>query len=312
MLRGAEVVAATAHGRRAAHAERQNLALAPRSMKEARQSRVKVKGTVGLVLSAAQSLRHLLPPPAPTRLAASSGGGAAAGGGPGGDALPLDPAAAALAAQMAADAREKDEAVAEAIADMVDAAWKKMTRGHHLTLRVVQARRRRRRRTSPRSCCRAFVFVCRHCRARGWVSMACPVRLRDVCHGRSRWAVGVKPRVSCRSSFGRRQASGLMKADLFGASDPYAVCWYDGVEVGRTPVCPKTLDPIWPSDKAAFELPPTDTANPELRIEVPSQRRRRTHVWCCHRTDLPLSRRLVHRPHHHRRHHHHHTESPSS
>ena len=76
-----------------------------------------------------------------------------------------------------------------------------------------------------------------------------------------------------------------MKADLFGASDPYAVCWYDGVEVGRTPVCPKTLDPIWPSDKAAFELPPTDTANPELRIEVLSQWRRRTHVWCCHRTD---------------------------
>ena len=60
-----------------------------------------------------------------------------------------------------------------------------------------------------------------------------------------------------------------MKADAFGKSDPYCVVWYDGVEVGRTPPCVQTLDPVWPVAEACFALPPTlGTANPELRLEL--------------------------------------------
>ncbi|CAM9982491.1 unnamed protein product, partial [Ectocarpus fasciculatus] len=40
-------------------------------------------------------------------------------------------------------------------------------------------------------------------------------------------------------------ASGLVKADFFGKSDPYAKVFWDGREIGTTAVRHKTLNPVW-------------------------------------------------------------------
>ena len=42
-------------------------------------------------------------------------------------------------------------------------------------------------------------------------------------------------------------AKGLRKTDVMGKSDPYAVLTVDDVEIGKTEVVPKTLDPVWES-----------------------------------------------------------------
>lgn len=41
------------------------------------------------------------------------------------------------------------------------------------------------------------------------------------------------------------RASGLLKADYFGLSDPYCVVYFNDKEVGRTPIVPDNLDPEW-------------------------------------------------------------------
>jgi hypothetical protein len=42
-----------------------------------------------------------------------------------------------------------------------------------------------------------------------------------------------------------KHANGLRKADYFGLSDPYAIVYFDGKEVGRTEIIPDNLDPVW-------------------------------------------------------------------
>ena len=60
-------------------------------------------------------------------------------------------------------------------------------------------------------------------------------------------------------------AEGLLQADgLLGASDPYAVVTFGGVEVGRTDVLEDTLDPRWDS-RFLMSVPP---AGGVLRVEV--------------------------------------------
>ena len=48
------------------------------------------------------------------------------------------------------------------------------------------------------------------------------------------------------------RARGLAKADMFGKSDPVVVGKWNGVEVGRSPILKKTLDPDW----GQFDFPP--------------------------------------------------------
>eukprot|EP01045_Picozoa_sp_COSAG04_P038623 COSAG04_NODE_10437_length_777_cov_1.418879_1_plen_258_part_11 len=60
-------------------------------------------------------------------------------------------------------------------------------------------------------------------------------------------------------------AEGLLQADgLLGASDPYAVVTFGGVEVGRTDVLEDTLNPRWDS-RFLTSVPP---AGGVLRVEV--------------------------------------------
>ena len=54
-----------------------------------------------------------------------------------------------------------------------------------------------------------------------------------------------------------RGARGLAKADTFGKSDPYAVLYLDGEEVGRTAVISDTHDPDWGGaggDEGVYEV----------------------------------------------------------
>ncbi|CAM9115968.1 unnamed protein product [Ectocarpus sp. 13 AM-2016] len=82
-------------------------------------------------------------------------------------------------------------------------------------------------------------------------------------------------------------ACGLVKADFFGKSDPYAKVFWDGREIGATAVRHKTLNPVWftkptPSrqtkgtggaavreeDRPYFWLEGTRSTNPRLRVEL--------------------------------------------
>ncbi|CAN0018446.1 unnamed protein product [Ectocarpus sp. 6 AP-2014] len=82
-------------------------------------------------------------------------------------------------------------------------------------------------------------------------------------------------------------ASGLVKADFFGKSDPYAKVFWDGREIGATAVRHKTLNPVWftepapirqrkatggaaaqEEDKPYFWLEGTRSTNPRLRVEL--------------------------------------------
>jgi Ca2+-dependent lipid-binding protein len=55
------------------------------------------------------------------------------------------------------------------------------------------------------------------------------------------------------------EAHGLAKADLLGKSDPFCIVKWEGKEVGRTKVLPKTLDPVWGED-GSFSVEQTGNA----------------------------------------------------
>ncbi|CAM9137499.1 unnamed protein product [Scytosiphon promiscuus] len=50
-------------------------------------------------------------------------------------------------------------------------------------------------------------------------------------------------------------ASGLVRADFFGKSDPYAKVFWDGREIGTTAIRHNTLNPAWFAEPAAGERP---------------------------------------------------------
>jgi hypothetical protein len=60
-------------------------------------------------------------------------------------------------------------------------------------------------------------------------------------------------------------ATGLAKADLLGASDPYCVIYFNDEKVGKTRVRKNTLEPIW---NEKFPITYDDQARNVMRIEM--------------------------------------------
>ncbi|CAM9159670.1 unnamed protein product, partial [Sphacelaria rigidula] len=60
-------------------------------------------------------------------------------------------------------------------------------------------------------------------------------------------------------------AAGLVKADMIGTSDPYAVVLLNGSEIGRTRTMFNTLNPVWSEPKETF---PVDMAGGEDQCNV--------------------------------------------
>ncbi|CAM9159833.1 unnamed protein product, partial [Sphacelaria rigidula] len=58
-----------------------------------------------------------------------------------------------------------------------------------------------------------------------------------------------------------RSATGLVKADLIGSSDPYAVVLVNRREVGRTRTLYKTQNPVWTEPEEVFPLLVSGNAN---------------------------------------------------
>ncbi|GMI45359.1 hypothetical protein TrCOL_g8772 [Triparma columacea] len=65
-----------------------------------------------------------------------------------------------------------------------------------------------------------------------------------------------------------KSASGLAKADTFGASDPYAVVEFAGRVVGKTRYISKTLNPEWNESKFVVFVPPDCKEDEFLRVKV--------------------------------------------
>jgi Ca2+-dependent lipid-binding protein len=63
------------------------------------------------------------------------------------------------------------------------------------------------------------------------------------------------------------RAEGLVKADLFGKSDPFCIIRWGGKEAARTKVIQKTLDPVWDSERFDVPMDP-DAPDQELSVEV--------------------------------------------
>ena len=57
-------------------------------------------------------------------------------------------------------------------------------------------------------------------------------------------------------------AEDLIRADVFGGSDPYAKVYWNNLYAGKTPVINDTLNPVWERDSSVFEIP-IDTSNDE-------------------------------------------------
>lgn len=64
-----------------------------------------------------------------------------------------------------------------------------------------------------------------------------------------------------------RSASGLIKADFYGLSDPYAIVHVSALDERRTSTKKQTLDPRW-DEKVDFDGPLRDFVTQELVIEV--------------------------------------------
>lgn len=61
----------------------------------------------------------------------------------------------------------------------------------------------------------------------------------------------------------------LLKADFFGASDPFAVIRFGGVKIGRTATISDTLNPVWKNESFDIHFPrSTGANNMELSIEL--------------------------------------------
>ena len=69
-----------------------------------------------------------------------------------------------------------------------------------------------------------------------------------------------------------RGAMGLAKADTFGKSDPYARVMFGGVEVGRTEIVKKNLNPLWENGTFEVRFPPVDARGlktlDDIRVEI--------------------------------------------
>lgn len=64
----------------------------------------------------------------------------------------------------------------------------------------------------------------------------------------------MQPLFLCQVSLTILSATGLIKADIIGSSDPYAVVLVKGREVGRTRTLFRTRDPVWSEPKETFPL----------------------------------------------------------
>ena len=66
-----------------------------------------------------------------------------------------------------------------------------------------------------------------------------------------------------------KSATSLLKADMFGESDPFVVARFGGVKIGKSKTKSDTLFPVWEQDEATFHIEvPDKVANMNLSIEL--------------------------------------------
>ena len=68
------------------------------------------------------------------------------------------------------------------------------------------------------------------------------------------------------------RAEDLIRADVFGGSDPYAKVFWNGLFAGKTKVKQDTLNPVWDRETSVFEIPlvpgEPDIEHSTLKIEL--------------------------------------------
>mmetsp|Transcript_24718 Transcript_24718/g.66649 ORF Transcript_24718/g.66649 Transcript_24718/m.66649 type:complete len:1536 (-) Transcript_24718:79-4686(-) len=64
-------------------------------------------------------------------------------------------------------------------------------------------------------------------------------------------------------------AEDLIRADVFGGSDPYAKVYWNNLYAGKTPVINDTLNPVWERDSSVFEIPIDTSNDEEFELGIP-------------------------------------------